>query len=751
MAQSFSLKPRCHVDIETYSEIDLKECGVYRYAEDPSTELLCLCYRFGKEGPVTCWIPRDEVPIALYVKLELRLKGDNLFVRSTAPQALISHVEMGGEVAAHNAQFERTVLNGVAGKKLNFPRLQIKQMVCTAVKARTYGLPGALGDCAKALKTYPKDETGRGIMLKLCRPRSGKEKRYAIADEIDDYVHLYAYCVDDVKAECGVDAALPDITAEEREVYWLDQRCNDRGVGVDLGAIADVQSLVAEYKLELEQICLQKIGLRPSQREKIVDWVRTHGYAQITDMRADTVLQAQSDPACPDDVKDILALYAVYGMKAPTKYNAIEAAVCWDIRIRGMMLYYGASTGRWSSILVQLQNLYRPKINDVDTAIELFAQRDLEAVHWMYPTQDPMKVFASCVRGVLIPADGHDLIAMDYAGIESRVLAWIFDEEWKLEAFRRVDRDKSFPDNYQIAYGNAFGVDPLSVKKFERQVGKVMELALGYEGGVGAFVTMAPTYNVDLNVLAEKAYDNLPEWALEAAVWMWNNIERKRGYPSGLPEKVYLTIDGIKQVWRSMHPKVKQGWRDTLDAAKLAVKNPGKAYAIPTRKLMFQVKDRWLLMRLPSGRTLKYFEPVLHGLPTKKLEEYEKECELAQIFGTEPPPTFGEEPELKKLSLHYMGVDSRTKQWILESTYGGKLVENGDQGISNCLLRKGLLRWDARGYWVVLSVHDEGVAEIAEGFGSLDEASSLLCTLDPWATGLPVTAEGWRGKRYRKS
>lgn len=741
---------RCHVDIETYSEVDLKASGVYRYAEHESTELLCLCYRFGQKGAVTCWVPMDFLPRELVEKIKKRIPADVFVFSQLVPDDLQKHVESGDEVAAHNAQFERVVLNGVAGKRVRFPKLQINQMVCTAVKARTYGLPGALGDCAKALGSYPKDETGRGIMLKLCRPRSGQEKRYAIEDEVDDYVHLYAYCVDDVKAECGVDAAVPDVTPEELEVWRLDQRVNDRGVGVDLDAIADIQHLVAAFKADLEAICLREIKLKPSQREKIVDWVRGQGY-RIPDMTADSVLKAQSDPNCPPRVKAILALYSTYGMKAPTKYNAIEEAVCLDSRIRGMMFYYGAGTGRWSSLIVQLQNLYRPKISDAETAIELFKQRDLDAVKWLYEPLDPMKVFASCVRGVLIPADGCDLIAMDYAGIESRVLAWMFEEMWKLEAFRAFDADKkNHADNYQIAYGNAFGVDPMTVKAFLRQIGKVMELALGYEGGVGAFVTMAPTYNVDLNVLADTAYDNLPEWALEAACWMWKNWECKHGRPSGLPERVYLTIDGIKQVWRSLHPRIKEGWRDTSDAAKLAVRNPGKAFAIPTRKVMFQTKDRWLHMRLPSGRTIKYFEPELHDGRSEDIKEREAaEDEIQLIAGLPPIDRSGD--SLKRLNLTYMGVDSRTRQWKRESTYGGKLVENADQGISNCLLRKGLLRWDARGYWVTMSVHDEGICEVPEGFGSEKEAADLLCQLDPWACGLPVTAEGWRGKRYRKA
>lgn len=745
---------RCHIDVETYSEVNLKDCGVYVYAEHESTELLVLCYRFG-DGPVTAWLPFDKIPFALHEKLRARLKPeDRIKIGAIVPAELRAHIEAGGEVAAHNAQFERVVLNGVAGRKVNFPKLKIEQMVCTAAKARTYGLPGALGDAAKALKSYPKDETGRGIMLQLCRPRTGKQKRYPIEEYIDDYVHLYAYCVDDVKAECGLDDVIPDITPDEMEIWRLDQVMNDRGVGIDLAFIDNVQALIQEYKVYLNEQCVAACGFTPGQREKIVGWIRSNGYSQIVDMTADTVAKAVVDPACPEHVRHVLRIYSTYGMKAPTKYEAMELAACRNSRIHGMFIYYGAGTGRWSSIIVQLQNLFRPLIKDADTAIDLINQKDMETIRFFYPSIDPMKVFASCVRGALVPADGHDFIVLDYAGIESRKIAWLYDEEWKLDAFRAFDADKkNNADNYQIAYGNGFGVDPMSIKDFQRQIGKVMELALGFEGGVGSFVTMAPTYRVDLNDLVEAAYDNLPDWALDAANWMWKNIECKRGNKSGLPEKTYLTIDGIKQVWRSLHPAIKQGWKDTLQAAKLAVAYPGKCYAIPNRKIMFQVKEekgrRWLHMRLPSGRTLKYYEPELHdGRSKEDIAAEEEEKFLCELMGKVYIPN--DTDPLKKYNLVFWGVDSRTKQWKLEGAYGGFLAQNGTQGSANDVLRHGIVRLEAARYPVVLTVHDENGMEVLEGFGSLHEAAALMCKLKPCFAGLPITAEGYRAKRFRK-
>lgn len=735
---------KCHIDIETYSEADLKESGVYVYAEHESTEALCCCYRFD-DGPVKCWIITDAVTPGLLAELNQKLMAKHglgnyvIIIKCTTPHDLVEHVLSGGWMVAHNAQFERVVLNGTAGRKIGFPKLAIEQMICTAVKARTYGLPGALGPACLAIGTAKKDETGKGIVLKLCRPRTGKVKRYSYEEAQSDYAHLFAYCVDDVFAECGLDYAIPDITAEELAVWRLDQRVNDRGVGVDLETIGHIRYLIEQYKAYLEVECIKLIGCQPTQREKIANWVRAQGYSML-DMTAESVNRAVADEDCPKDVKRALRIYSTYNMKAVAKYESIVNACAKDGRIHGMMMYYGAGTGRWSSMIVQLQNLYRPVINDPDTAIDAYKERDLDLIRFLYPAIDPMKVFASTVRGMFVPGPNRDLMASDYAGIESRFIAWLFDESWKVQVFLDSDADEKAPDSYMVAYGNSMGIDPRDVTKYERQIGKVMELALGYEGGVGAFVTMAATYKLDLFELADKVWDKLPPWALESAEWMWFNIECKRGNPTKLPQKVYMAIDGIKQVWRASHKQIKQGWADTIEAAKLAVLHPGKAYGIPNKKLVFKVKDRWLHMRLPSGRTLKYFDPELHY---KGKDGKGRKLEPATVFEDEAEA-------LKSVYLTYMGVDSRTRQWKRESTYGGKLVENAVQGGSNDLIRDGLLNLDAGGYLVVFSVHDEAVVEVARNFGSLEEMDELLCRKKAWAAGLPVVAEGYRAVRYRK-
>jgi DNA polymerase len=210
----------------------------------------------------------------------------------------------------------------------------------------------------------------------------------------------------------------------------------------------------------------------------------------------------------------------------------------------------------------------------------------------------------------------------------------------------------------------------------QRFIGKVAVLALGFGGGKRAFAKMAKNFGVDI-----------PEDRAEE----------------------------IKRDWREANNFVVDLWKEVEDAAKAAIQNPGKAYSVAGNKVAFKVRDKWLLMRLPSGRKLAYLNPDMDG---------------DQIV--------------------YEGIDTYTRRWTSVSTWGGKLVENAIQAIARDLLVHGMFNLTAAGYDIVLTVHDEIVNEVEQGFGSLEEASALMCSLPTWATGLPVSAEGWRGQRYRK-
>ena len=399
-----------HVDVETFSEVDLTTAGVYRYAEHESTSLNCLGWAVD-DGPVHVWIPFDGVPDAI-------LKA----VWSQRPDAVlhageIMPPELGGiwnasEKRAHNAQFERVVINGRAGEALTIPRTEISEWVCTAVKAAAAGIPRSLSEGAKALGTAPKDDSGRISMLQLSKPRkptkADPSTRWTFENAPEKWIAMLVYNIDDVAAERDLDNALPDIDENEQRLYELDQKINQRGWKVDLEAVHNILYVVEQYKETLAARCaeittdwLTGEGLKPTQREKIADWVRANGYERLPDLTADTVKRVVKEDACPEIVKELLKIYSTYNAKSVSKLQAMLDAVCADGRLRGMFMFYGAATGRWSSIIVQLQNIMRPVIKDPNTAIEAFAARDLELIRFLWPDNDPMKVAGSCIRGCL--------------------------------------------------------------------------------------------------------------------------------------------------------------------------------------------------------------------------------------------------------------------------------------------------------------------------------------------------------------
>ena len=333
------------------------------------------------------------------------------------------------------------------------------------------------------------------------------------------------------------------------------------------------------------------------------------------------------------------------------------------------MLYHGASTGRWSSVGVNMQNNPRPSFSDTDECIELFPQKDPALINMLYG--DVSEALSSCIRGMLKAPPGRKLVVADYSQIEARVLPWLAGQNDVLDVFR------SGQDVYKHTAAKIYRKPVEAIDSDERFVGKVAVLALGYQGGAKAFQSMAKVYGVD--------------------------IDEPRA-------------DQIKTDWRKANPKIVQFWFDLEAAAIAAVENPGTTHRVGS--VAFRVFRGFLFIRLPSGRLLAYYAPTM------------------------APGRFG------NLQVSFMGTNSVSRKWERQTTYGGKLSENIAQAVARDLMALAMIRTTDAGYDIVLSVHDELIAETTDG--TIDEFSKLMCELPEWADGLPVAADGFESQRYRK-
>lgn len=556
-------------------------------------------------------------------------------------------------------------------------------------------------------------------MLQLSKPRKPTKDNpdtwYTPEKYPEKFAKLTSYCADDIRAERDLDKHLPEVSESEWELWCLSEKINDFGVFIDIEALDNLQALIKEYKAELATECVKRTGFKPTQREEIANWIRANGYSQLTDLQAETVKSIVRSAECPEPVKLVLRIYSTYGAKAVTKLDAIKKSVCGDGRLRGCFMFYGAATtGRWSAKIANPQSLFRPVIDDTDEAIAAAAFRDLNLIRWEWPGVDPIKVFASCTRGMFRSPPGRILRAMDYRGIESRWTAWMFEENWKIKAFEAFDRGDG-PDMYIKSWSELFLVPVDKVTPEERQKAKPIELAFGFEGGTGALITFSENTGVNLDELAKTVWDVLTPEAMDSAHWMYD----KFGRSFDLKKDTYLACEAIKYMWREKHPKHKAGWKLLKDAAISAVQNPGKVYGLPNKKVLFKVVGRWLVVLLPSGRRLRYFEPRVTG-------------------------------EGRDAVCTYLGVDTETRRFMRTSTYGGKWTENIAQGGSSDFLRHGILKLDAAGHEIVMTLHDEAVNEVDEDFLSLDGSIEIYADKPAWAKGFPLAASGYEAIRFKK-
>ena len=573
-----------------------------------------------------------------------------------------------------------------------------------------------------------KNKSGKRLIQIFCVPRRPSKANPKLfwepEDKPEDWADFGTYCKDDVETLRHAWRVLPDWNYPgndiELAVWALDQRINDRGLPIDMVGVSNAIQAAADVvqKLNEETVELTNGKLKTmKQAAAATDYIQSLG-VPLPNMTKETVSRFLEKDNLPAEARRLLEIRQQVSKSSTAKYTKIKDAAV-EGRVQECFVYSGAGrTKRWAGRLVQFQNMPRGIFYNADDIYLAVDAINAGIVDFCY--DDPMAVISSSIRPMIKAEPGNKLVVSDLSNIEGRGIAWLAGEEWKLQAFRDFDQGTG-PDLYILSYSKAFKVPIDQVGKPERQIGKVMELAMGYEGGVGAFVTFANTYHIDLNELPEKVLPNAPQWAIDQATRMYHWFIQQGKPTFDLSEKTFVTCDVLKRLWRAAHPRIVQLWADCKDAAINAVLTPGQTFV--AGKLAFKAVEHnglpFLLMKLPSGDYLSYFNP-----------------------------------SVKDGSLRYYGMSqsaSGARKWMKLNTYGGKLVENANQAISRNIMATNMLGIDMQ-FPLIGSVHDETISEVDEQHTERDaEALSRMLAFNPaWCPDLPLAAAGYQHTRYRK-
>lgn len=537
-------KRRLLIDLETYSSAEIGKTGAFKYVEAPDFEILLLAY---------AW---DDGPVRVLDLLDPS-GHDEL------PDIVAGILDPDTVKIAHNSAFERACLTRYLGRDL-----PPEEWEDTMILAAMNGLPLSLDAAGAALELQDqKIKEGTALISYFCKPckptiANGGRTRNRPEHAPDKWERFKAYCKRDVEVEQAIYRRLRSfpVTDFERKVWALDARINERGVMIDTdlvaSAIAVDEAFTTEHMAEMQKLT----GLEnPNSVAQLKDWLETVGMS-VDSLNKATVKDLQ-DRATDATTRRVLQLRQQLGKTSTTKYAAMQSAVCADRRVRGLLQYYGAGrTGRWAGRLVQVQNLPQNHLDQIGTVRELVKQRDLETLELAFDSVPD--VLSQLIRTAFVAKEGHIFHVADYSAIEARVIAYLAGEKWRMDVFRNGG------DIYCSSASAMFKVPVVKhgVNGHLRQKGKIVELACGYGGGVGAL----------------KAFG---------------------------ADKMGLTEEEMQDIvtqWRAASPTIPKFWRDVESAAIRAINNPGRTATVPCG-VKYRMDDDALRCKLPSGRVLSYW------------------------------------------------------------------------------------------------------------------------------------------------
>ena len=742
------------MDLETWSDVPIRH-GAWAYAE--GAEVMLWAYALN-DGPVAVWDLTSGEPMP--AALAAILVDDDITT-----------------VWHNGSMFDTTVLKVALGIDIPLPRLHD-----TMVQALQHSLPGSLGALCEVLgvpSDKAKDKAGKDLIRLFCIPPAGnlKRGRATAATHPTEWARFKDYASLDIVAMRECYKRMPKWNCTlvgERAVFHVDQTINRRGMCMDIdlarAAVAAVD--VAQVALREQTFDMTSGEVESAtKRDAMMLHILTEYGVDPPDMQKSTLERRIADPELPEGLRELLRIRLQATTTSTSKYTALMNCVSSDGRLRGTKQYCGAArTGRWAGRLFQPDNLPRPTMKnpDIELGIEALKAGIADLLY-----DNVMQLTSNAIRGCITAPPGKKLVVADLSNIEGRVLAWLAGETWKLKAFRDYDAGTGL-DLYILSYAKSFGVDPKTVTKNDRQKGKVQELALGYEGGVGAFVTFAAGYGIDLEELANSAQSSIPGnvWGQANIMLAWHRQQgREPAEGLGLSDRAWLVCESLKLGWRDAHANVVQLWRDVDAAVREAISTPGTT--VQVRMLKIRRDGAWLRIVLPSGRALCYPAPKLEAEKKKRNFEVDSAGECAVCGGThtvlvggwqgeEPPGVAhleactacqGQVPtrEGGRTKITYAGVNQYSRKWGRIDTYSGKIVENITQAVARDVMASSMVAIEKAGYAIVLTIHDEILAEAPdEPQYNAEHLAELMAEAPDWADGLPLAAAGFEAYRYRK-
>ena len=599
---------------------------------------------------------------------------------------------------AYNAAFEWFALSKYLGQ------LPPDQWRDTMLHALYCGYPASLDAAGKAMG-LPEDKkklaTGKALIRYFCVPckpsnANGNRTRNLPRHDPAKWTLFKEYNGQDVVTEMEIDRRLSafPVPAFVQKQWETDLLMNARGVAADMEMVSGALVIGATVKSQLMGEARQLSGLdNPNSIKQLAQWLTdaTDSDAEITSVTKETVATMLKQPQ-PANVQRMLEIRQELGKTSTKKYDALETCIADDGRVRGLLQFYGANrTGRWAGRLVQVQNLPRTYTHPLPPARQLVKDRNIDGLRMMYGSIND--TLSQLIRTTFVATPGNVLIDADFSAIEARVISWLAGQEWRLEVFRTHGKI------YEASASQMFHVPIEKIKKGNpeyalRQRGKVAELALGYQGGVSAMRRMDTGHNLD-----DLSDDE---------------------------------VKGIVDRWRETNSMIRDLW-NIVDSAAVTVITNGGAQTIRSEttdavitlacELDIITGTRYMTILLPSGRKLYY-----------------------------PSPEIGVN-RWGNPSVSYMGQNQTTKRWEKVETYGGKLVENIVQAIARDCLAIAIENLEAQGLHVVFHIHDEVVIDTpawADEDTMLETVTKIMTKPIPWAQMLPLNADGWVDKFFKK-